>query len=110
MFVFFLTYMLAAVGFLREQTAENEFQALQFIPVVIAPQVILGGTFLPVEELPTYLEWPARAMPITYLIEGTEYVVLDRGTAEDAWLAMGVLALLTVLSIAAATVAIRRID
>lgn len=170
-FVFFLTYLLTAVGFLREQTAgtlerilvspisrgelvlgyvvgfgllaavqsvvllgasvyfldvefahgaglffllslfaENEFQALQFIPVVIAPQVILGGTFRPVEELPIFLELPARAMPITYLVDGMEYVVIDRGSVEDAWLAMGVLAVLTTLSIATAAVAVRRAD
>ncbi|WP_227375998.1 ABC transporter permease [Haladaptatus halobius] len=170
-FVFFLTYLLTAVGFLREQTAgtlecilvspisrgelvlgyvvgfgllaavqsvvllgasvyfldvefahgvglffllslfaENEFQALQFIPVVIAPQVILGGTFRPVEELPIFLELPARAMPITYLVDEMEYVVIDRGSVEDAWLAMGVLAVLTTLSIATAAVAVRRAD
>lgn len=90
--------------------AENEFQAIQFIPLVITPQVILGGTFLPVEELPIYLEIPARAMPITYLIDGMEYVVLDEGTAGDAWTAMGVLVLFTVLAVVATTVALNTTD
>jgi ABC-2 type transport system permease protein len=71
------------VGVVLSLFAENEFQAIQFIPAVITPQVILGGTFLPVDELPTYLEWPARAMPVTYLIEAMRYVVLDRGTASE---------------------------
>ena len=83
-----------------EPFAENEFQAIQFIPVVITPQIILGGTFLPIEELPIYLEWPARAMPVTYLIEAMRYVVLDQGTAagfREALLALGVFALGAVL-------------
>ncbi|MCU4717328.1 ABC transporter permease [Halapricum hydrolyticum] len=71
--------------------AQNEFQAIQFIPVVITPQVILGGTFMPVEELPTYLEYPARLMPITYLIDAMEYVVLDVGTTSEFWTAVAVL-------------------
>lgn len=76
--------------------------------MVITQQVILGDTFRPVSELPAYLEWPALLMPITYLIEGMEYVVLDRGTAGDAWWAVGVLAVLAVLSITAAILAVRR--
>jgi len=55
------------IGIVLSLFAENEFQAIQFIPMAITPQVILGGTFLPVEKLPTCLERPARAMPVTYL-------------------------------------------
>jgi ABC-2 type transport system permease protein len=68
------------IGIVLSLFAQNEFQAIQFIPVVITPQVILGGTFLPVEALPSYLEWPARAMPVTYVIEAMRYVVLDAGS------------------------------
>ncbi|WP_458209086.1 ABC transporter permease [Haladaptatus sp. NG-SE-30] len=113
--LFFVLELLGAltalgIGILLSLFAENEFQALQFIPVVISPQIILGGTFRPVEELPTYLELPARVMPITYLIDGMEYVVLDRGSVEDLWVAIGVLAVLTLVSIAAAAMAVRRAD
>jgi len=71
------------IGVVLSLFAENEFQAIQFVPAVITPQIILGGTFLPVEQLPTYLEWPARAMPVTYLIEAMRYVVLDAGTVTE---------------------------
>jgi ABC-2 type transport system permease protein len=96
------------VGILLSLFAENEFQALQFIPLVITPQVILGGTFRPVSQLPTYLEWPARAMPVTYLIEGMEYVVLDEGSASNAWTAAGVLAAFAAVAITAAVLGVRR--
>jgi ABC-2 type transport system permease protein len=96
------------IGVLLSLFAESEFQAVQFIPLVITPQVILGGTFLPVEELPTSLELAARAMPITYLIEGMKYVVLDEGTVAEAWTAVGVLVLFTVFAVAGATAAVSR--
>ena len=96
------------IGVLLSLFAESEFQAVQFIPLVITPQVILGGTFLPVEELPTYLELAARAMPITYLIEGMKYVVLDEGTVAEAWTAVGVLVLFTVFAVAGADAAVSR--
>lgn len=81
--LFFLVELLGALtalglGILVSLFAENEFQAIQFIPIVITPQVILGGTFLPVEQLPWYLEYPAWMMPITYIIEAMNYVILGQ--------------------------------
>lgn len=96
------------IGVVLSLFAENEFQAIQFIPVVITPQVILGGTFIPVEELAWYLEYPARAMPVTYLVEGMAYVVVSRGTATDLWTAVAVLAGFTVLAIGSAAVVVDR--
>lgn len=111
--VFFLLEILGAltalgIGVLVSLFAENEFQAIQFIPLVITPQVILGGTFMPVEELPVYLEYPARVMPVTYLAQGMEYVVLGRGEAADLWIALAALGAFTIASLAVASVVVRR--
>jgi len=96
------------IGIVLSLFAQNEFQVLQFVPAVITPQVILGGTFTPVEDLPTYLEYAARVMPVTYLIDGMDYVVFDDGSAADFWFAVGVLALFTVASIVLSTLVVRR--
>jgi len=96
------------IGIVLSLFAENEFQAIQFIPVVITPQVILGGTFVPVEDLAWYLEYPARVMPVTYLIQGMEYVVLGRGEATDLWTAVAALVAFSVFSIGIAVVVVRR--
>lgn len=96
------------IGIVLSLFAETEFQAIQFIPIVITPQVILGGTFLPVDDLVWYLEYPARAMPVTYLIDGMAYVVHGVGEAADLHLALTVLAAYTVLSIVAAGLVVRR--
>ncbi|MFW6449099.1 MAG: ABC transporter permease [Halobacteriota archaeon] len=96
------------LGIVASLFAENEFQVQQLMPVVIAPQVILGNTFVPVEELVWYLEYPAWAMPVTHLVRGMEYVVLDRGSAGELGLAVAVLVVWTVGSIAAANIAVNR--
>jgi len=113
--LFFLVELLGAltalgVGIVLSLFAENEFQAIQFIPVVITPQAILGGTFLPVEQLPTYLEWPARAMPVTYLIDAMRYVVLDRGTVQEFRGAIVALVALSVVAIVVAGAMVRRTE
>lgn len=111
--LFFVVEILGALtglgfGIVLSLFAENEFQVQQFIPVVITPQLILGGTFLPVEDLAWYLEYPARVMPITYLIQAMDYVVLDKGHSSDLWISIVVLSCLTVLSIIAAALAMKR--
>ena len=111
--LFLLVELLAAlsalgIGIVLSLFAENEFQAIQFIPVVITPQVVLGGTFLPVEELPWYLEYPARAMPVTYVIEAMQYVVNGTGEAADFRLAVVALAASGLAAVAVSGLAIRR--
>lgn len=113
--LFFAVELLGALaalgmGILLSLFARDEFQVLQFMPAVIAPQVILGGTFVPVETLPAYLELAARLMPITYLIEAMKYVVLDRGEALDLVLSVAALAVFTVLFVALAAIVVRRAD
>jgi ABC-2 type transport system permease protein len=111
--LFFVVELLGAltalgVGIVLSLFAENEFQAIQFIPLVITPQIILGGAFLPVDELPVYLELPARVMPVTYLIEGMEYVVLGSGDLVDFYVSLGILVEFTVLSLGIAGLVVRR--
>ena len=96
------------IGIVLSLFAQNEFQVMQFIPAIISPQIILGGAFVPIEDMPGYLELAARVMPVTYLIDGMEYVIFDEGTAADFWLAVTVLAVFTAASIAASSLVVRR--
>jgi len=111
--LFFLVELLSAltalgIGVVLSLFADNGFQAIQFVPMVITPQVVLGGTFLPVEQLPWYLEYPARAMPVTYIIEAMEYVVLGAGNPADFRLAMAALVGFGVTAVAMAGAVMRR--
>ncbi|MFB6082089.1 MAG: ABC transporter permease [Halanaeroarchaeum sp.] len=115
MALFLLVELLGAftamgIGIVLSLFAKNEFQVLQFIPAVITPQVILGGTFTPVEDLPTYLAVLARVMPVTYLIDAMDYVVFDEGTPAAFQFALVVLAAFTVASIGLSAVVVRRVQ
>jgi ABC-2 type transport system permease protein len=50
--------------------ARNEFQMMQFIPLLIVPQIFLSGLFIPVTQLPVVLEWISKFLPLTYGVEG----------------------------------------
>lgn len=70
-FVIFLVTALLTIGGVNlgifiSAFARNELQIIQFIPLVIVPQVLLGGLFFPVKTLPVVLNQLAYAMPLTY--------------------------------------------
>ena len=96
------------IGVVLSLFAENEFQAIQFIPLVITPQVILGGTVREVSALPDYLAYPALVFPVTHLVDAMEYVVLDRGTPGDFAVAVAALVGLAIISVLLAVVGVRR--
>ena len=54
------------MGIFFSELAKNEFQVIQFIPLVIIPQVLLSGIIFDVGALPPVFKWIAAAMPLTY--------------------------------------------
>jgi ABC-2 type transport system permease protein len=55
-----------ALGLFVSAFARTEFQALQFMPALILPQIILCGLFVPRSAMAGWLEAISWAMPLTY--------------------------------------------
>ncbi len=62
------------LGLLCSAFARTEFQAVQFMPVVIVPQLLLCGIIVPREMLPDWLRWISDALPATYALEALREV------------------------------------
>jgi ABC-2 type transport system permease protein len=62
------------LGLLCSAFARTEFQAVQFMPVVIAPQLLLCGIVVPRELLPDWLQWISNALPASYALEALQQV------------------------------------
>lgn len=62
------------LGLLCSAFARTEFQAVQFMPVVIVPQLLLCGIIAPREILPDWLRWISNALPATYALEALQQV------------------------------------
>ncbi|RJK96066.1 ABC transporter permease [Vallicoccus soli] len=58
-----------ALGLLVSAFAASEFQAVQFMPAVVLPQLLLSGLLQPVDRLPGALEAVAHLLPMTYAVE-----------------------------------------
>lgn len=58
-----------ALGLFLSAFATSEFQAVQFMPAFILPQLLLAGLFLPRARMPHTLQTISDALPFTYAYE-----------------------------------------
>ncbi len=77
-FIFQIVVIAGAVnlGIFLSTFARNEFQMVQFIPLIIIPQIFLSGVIWPVEQMPNYLQWLSAALPLTYAVDGLRDIML----------------------------------
>jgi ABC-2 type transport system permease protein len=64
------------LGIFISSFARNEFQMVQFIPLIILPQIFLCGVVWPVKQMPNYLQWLSAVLPLTYGVEGLRDIML----------------------------------
>jgi len=72
--------------------ARNEFQMVQFIPLIILPQIFLCGLLWSVSQMPEYLQWIAKFLPLTYGVDGIRALMLQGQNLLDIGKEIGVLA------------------
>jgi ABC-2 type transport system permease protein len=65
---------------------------MQFIPLIIIPQIFLCGLFIQVSQLPEYLQWIAKFLPLTYGVEGIKSLMLEGQNLLDIGKDVGILA------------------
>jgi ABC-2 type transport system permease protein len=65
-----------SLGLLVSAAARNELQAVQFVPIVLLPQVFLSGLLIPVAQLPDYLRPISAVLPLTYANEALKAVMI----------------------------------
>jgi len=69
-----------ALGLFVSAFARTEFQAVQFMPAVVIPQILLCGLFVPREAMPTVLEAISDVLPLSYAVDAMTAVSHTTGT------------------------------
>jgi ABC-2 type transport system permease protein len=90
----------STLGLFVSAFAETEFQAVQFMPALVLPQILLCGLFVARDEMAGWLRAISYALPLTYA-----YDALARTAAneiDDVWFAVDCLVVVGSIALAIA--------
>lgn len=97
-----------ALGLLCSAFARTEFQAVQFMPVVVVPQILLCGLFVAREEMADWLEAISNAMPLTYAVDALQDTAAHAEPTSDFWIDLLVVSGCVVVVLVLASLTLRR--
>jgi ABC-2 type transport system permease protein len=63
-----------ALGLFVSAFAQSEFQAVQFLPAVVLPQLLLCGLFAPRDTMAGLLEGISNVLPMSYAVDALQEV------------------------------------
>lgn len=72
-----------ALGLAASSLATTEFQAVQMMPAVILPQLLLSGLFLARGQMPRVLEWISDVLPLSHAIDAINHLLV--GDTGEIW-------------------------
>ncbi|GAA1921096.1 ABC transporter permease [Streptantibioticus ferralitis] len=94
-----------ALGLFVSAFAASEFQAVQFMPAVIFPQLLLCGLFVPRGAMPTALSYASDVLPMSYAVDAMTRVSRETSVTGDLTRDLAIIAgsALLVLGLGSAT-------
>jgi ABC-2 type transport system permease protein len=90
-----------ALGLLASAFARTEFQAVQFMPLIVFPQIILGGLFMPRDQMPDALHVISNFLPLSYAIDTINAVT----AGDEKWDVFGPLLVVVAFAVGALVLA-----
>jgi ABC-2 type transport system permease protein len=73
------------LGLLASAFARSEFQVVQFLPVVVFPQLLLCGLLVARERMPAVLHGISNVLPLSYAVDGMHHLTRQSGVAAALW-------------------------
>ncbi|MET8351276.1 MULTISPECIES: ABC transporter permease [unclassified Micromonospora] len=97
-----------ALGLFCSAFARTEFQAVQFLPVVVIPQLLLCGLFVARDEMAGWLQALSDAFPLSYAVEALQEVGANAEPTGTMWRDVVVVLGAVVLALVLAAATLRR--
>jgi ABC-2 type transport system permease protein len=96
------------LGLFVSAFAETEFQAVQFMPAVVFPQILLCGLFVPRAELPAVLHGVSAVLPLSYAVDSMQSLQSSVGLSADFWRDLVVIVAFVAAAVALGAATLRR--
>jgi ABC-2 type transport system permease protein len=97
-----------AMGLFVSAFAATEFQAMQFLPALVMPQLLLCGLFVPTDRMAPLLESVSDALPLTYGFDALAGVARGGDGLVDVAPQLGVVLGAALLALALGAATLRR--
>lgn len=97
-----------SLGLFASAFARTEFQAVQFMPAFILPQILLCGLIVPRDEMAEWLRVVSAVMPLTYAYDALAQLASPAALSARFWADVAVVAGVTVLALGLGAATLRR--
>jgi ABC-2 type transport system permease protein len=97
-----------ALGLFFSAFAQSEFQAVQFMPAVVFPQIFLCGLFAPRDQMAPWMHALSNVMPLTYAVQGLQEVGAHAVPTGLMWRDLAIVGGCAVLALSLAAATLRR--
>jgi ABC-2 type transport system permease protein len=97
-----------ALGLFASAFARTEFQAVQFMPAFVLPQILLCGLIVPRDEMAGWLQAISAVLPLTYAYDALARLASSGPLDARFWADVVVIAGVTTLSLALGAATLRR--
>jgi ABC-2 type transport system permease protein len=97
-----------ALGLFVSAFATTEFQAVQFMPAFVLPQLLLCGLFVERDRMAEALDLVAAVLPLTYAFDALNRVASTGDFGGDGWLDVAVIVSATLLALSLGALTLRR--
>lgn len=97
-----------ALGLLVSAFAASEFQAVQFLPAMVFPQLLLCGLFAPRDSMQPALEYASDVLPMSYSVDGMTEILTNAQVTADYWRDVTIVAATALAILALASITLRR--
>ncbi len=97
-----------ALGLLCSAFARTEFQAVQFMPVVAIPQILLCGLFVARDSMAGWLQAVSDVLPLSYAVEALQQVGAYAEPTGTMWRDLGIVVGAIILALVLGATTLRR--
>jgi len=96
------------LGLLCSAFSRTEFQAVQMLPVIVIPQLLLCGLFVARADMPGWLQVISDVLPLSYAVDAVQQAGLHDTLTGQLWRDLAVVAGCVILTLGLATASLRR--
>lgn len=97
-----------ALGLFCSAFARTEFQAVQFMPIVVVPQILLCGLFVDRSLMAGWLQAISDVLPMTYAVEALQQVGANASPTDTLWRDLAIVVGCVVLALTLSAATLRR--